>query len=190
MNVDYLHCLFKPVDVNARQKAYRDFLAGGFWKGLSARKRLLVGKCERCGLVERLQCHHKEYPKDWNDTTLEQLEVLCRGCHRKEHGLSGSWEPANFDRKMKALWVRLRYCTKDFQDVAGMEEQRELVSLVNYVDQKDELQAYFRTAAAMQTCKPSKQRWRRFRRQWMEGRLWLWAEKKFYRIEREVCDVG
>ncbi len=58
---------------------------------MSVRKRLEVGKCERCGSVRGLQSHHKFYRECWFDTKLEDLEVLCRGCHREEHGLGRMW---------------------------------------------------------------------------------------------------
>jgi len=70
------------------RQRYREFLKSDFWKELAARKRALVKKCERCGSKKSLQCHHLEYPKDWFQTTLEQLQVLCRQCHKKEHGIN------------------------------------------------------------------------------------------------------
>lgn len=70
------------------RQRYREFLKSDFWKELSAKKKELVKKCQRCGSKKSLQCHHVEYPKDWFQTTLEQLEVLCRRCHKKEHGIN------------------------------------------------------------------------------------------------------
>ncbi len=69
------------------QKAYREFLKTDFWKALSLEKRKLVGKCEECGSTENLQAHHVTYPKDWYDSTLEHLKVLCRTHHAKAHGI-------------------------------------------------------------------------------------------------------
>ena len=66
---------------------YRAFLKSEFWKELSGRKKASVGECERCGNVERLQCHHKVYRSDWYDTEEEDLEVLCSRCHKEEHGI-------------------------------------------------------------------------------------------------------
>lgn len=68
------------------RQAYRLFLRSEFWRALSAEKRRLVGKCEDCGKRERLQSHHWRYPANWFDTTLDDLRVLCRECHRKAHG--------------------------------------------------------------------------------------------------------
>lgn len=74
----------------AKQK-YRVFLGSKFWKDLSAQKRALVGKCERCGSAKSLQSHHKFYRAKWEQTTLDDLEVLCRACHRCEHGIVRVW---------------------------------------------------------------------------------------------------
>lgn len=68
------------------KQAYRLFLKSPFWIELSTKKRGLVGKCEKCGDKDRLQCHHWRYPKNWFDATLDDLVVLCRACHRKAHG--------------------------------------------------------------------------------------------------------
>lgn len=68
-------------------KKYREFLKSEFWRALSSRKKKEVGKCEVCGAKSGLQSHHIRYPRNWYDTRLEDLEVLCRKCHSKEHGL-------------------------------------------------------------------------------------------------------
>lgn len=46
-----------------------------------------VGKCERCGATRRLQGHHKlDYAKHpLFRASKENIEVLCRSCHKKEH---------------------------------------------------------------------------------------------------------
>ncbi len=35
-------------------------------------------KCEKCNAIENLEIHHKKYTNN-----LEDLEILCRKCHRK-----------------------------------------------------------------------------------------------------------
>lgn len=72
--------------MNARQK-YRQFLKSDFWIKLSKRKKNLDKKCSECGSVENLQAHHKFYRKDWFDTRIDDLVVLCRQCHESEHGI-------------------------------------------------------------------------------------------------------
>lgn len=72
----------------SRKAEYRAFLRTDFWKTLSQEKKDLVGECERCGSDNNLQSHHVKYPKNWFETTLDDLEVLCRKCHQTEHGIS------------------------------------------------------------------------------------------------------
>lgn len=72
--------------MNSKQ-AYRKFLQSDFWKTLSAEKRRLFPKCKECGSKKCLQSHHMRYPSNWFDTTLDDLIVLCRFCHAKEHGI-------------------------------------------------------------------------------------------------------
>ena len=67
------------------QRAYREFLSTDFWKEISAEKRRLVGKCEKCGSTRKLQAHHVRYPSNWFDTKLDDLQVLCRIHHEVEH---------------------------------------------------------------------------------------------------------
>lgn len=74
--------------MTSKQK-YREFLESDFWIELSAEKRDGVTKCEECGKGNGvLQSHHMFYRKNWYDTKLEDLVVLCRGCHRKRHGFA------------------------------------------------------------------------------------------------------
>lgn len=75
------------------KQLYRLFLQSDFWKELSSLKKSLVGECERCGSVNRLQSHHIRYPDNWYDTTLEDLEVLCRLCHWEEHHIGVVFYP-------------------------------------------------------------------------------------------------
>jgi 5-methylcytosine-specific restriction endonuclease McrA len=39
--------------------------------------------CERCGSDENLLVHHKDRDRTNND--LDNLELLCKSCHQKEH---------------------------------------------------------------------------------------------------------
>lgn len=71
----------------SRKREYREFLKSTFWKDLSAEKKRKHPKCRKCGARKNLQSHHIRYPKDWYETKLSDLEVLCRICHAKEHGI-------------------------------------------------------------------------------------------------------
>lgn len=90
-----------------RQKAYRKYLNGEHWKGLraSAIKRD-GGKCVRCESETLLQVHHLKYRGKLEDCTIDDLETLCRKCHRLEHGIG----PSDFDvevRRFKGMFLHL-----------------------------------------------------------------------------------
>lgn len=82
------------------QEAYREFLKSDFWKKLSDQTKARDGKCVRCDSAVNLQAHHVRYPNEWFDTKLEDLETLCRACHRAEHGYCA---PSEFDRKWREI---------------------------------------------------------------------------------------
>jgi hypothetical protein len=115
------------------QAAYREFLNSDFWKGISTQCKERDGNCVRCGSVKWLQAHHVQYPDDWYQTKLEDLETLCRECHRVEHGY-GPNEFANKwyeirghiwhqKRPPTALWVEFKsmmyfdFDTEEFADL-------------------------------------------------------------------------
>jgi|SRR6267378_2659601 len=91
--------LTKP-DYKAR---YREFLKTPFWVGLSREKTRRQPRCQRCGVGQRLQCHHKFYRQRWEDTQLGDLEVLCDGCHGKEHGVLTLKIPFSPSKRKKRL---------------------------------------------------------------------------------------
>lgn len=71
------------------KEAYGWFLSSSFWIGLSRKKRLMVGnRCERCGSTDRIASHHRFYRDHWFDVELGDLEVLCKTCHAREHGIA------------------------------------------------------------------------------------------------------
>lgn len=81
---------------------YAMFLESDWWIELSRRKRSMVGHCERCPATSALQAHHVRYPENWFDTRLEDLEVLCRDCHEKEHKITRVVFTPNTPRQAKA----------------------------------------------------------------------------------------
>ena len=72
------------------RELYSIFLESDWWINLSRKKRGMVGHCERCPSTDHLQSHHRFYRENWFDTLMEDLEVLCRPCHEKEHGISST----------------------------------------------------------------------------------------------------
>lgn len=69
------------------KELYLDFLLSDFWINLSRRKRELVPTCEKCGSSDALQAHHIRYTPNLFDVKMDDLVVLCRKCHEKEHGI-------------------------------------------------------------------------------------------------------
>lgn len=69
------------------KEAYLMFLKSDFWINLTRRKCKQAGRCNRCGSRKKLQSHHKFYRNHWFDTIIEDLECLCRNCHRNHHGI-------------------------------------------------------------------------------------------------------
>lgn len=72
--------------LSSGQKAYREFLKTKFWKSLS--RQCLIRdnfRCTRCKSKKKLQAHHIIYRKSWFDTLLEDLETLCKRCHKTQH---------------------------------------------------------------------------------------------------------
>jgi len=72
---------------------YYAYLHSPWW---TARKAALIRargyRCERCGVVDRLHVHHRTYERLTRELP-EDLELLCRWCHMREHGLSVEHEP-------------------------------------------------------------------------------------------------
>jgi 5-methylcytosine-specific restriction endonuclease McrA len=68
----------------SRQQQYLDYLESPEWWAL--RKRALQRanyRCERCGRQGALEIHHRDYG-NLGKEQLEDLEVLCPPCHRRE----------------------------------------------------------------------------------------------------------
>ena len=55
-------------------------------------------KCERCGSKNKLEVHHKHYKNIFKEEP-EDLELLCRRCHKKEHDIL---DKENHHKKVKA----------------------------------------------------------------------------------------
>jgi 5-methylcytosine-specific restriction endonuclease McrA len=72
---------------------YLEFLETPYWLELAARlKAQRDWTCERCKRRRppELNVHHKTYKHLGHEDPdhLDDLEVLCRECHRKEHGIA------------------------------------------------------------------------------------------------------
>lgn len=58
------------------------------WKFKTKIKRSLQPYCAKCGATKYLQTHHLTYKRFKNEAS-EDLEVLCKDCHKKIHGKVG-----------------------------------------------------------------------------------------------------
>jgi hypothetical protein len=63
---------------------YQDYLRSDHWR--TVRKFTLYRQptCEECGASDHLQVHHLTYD-NLGDENPEDLKVLCKGCHLKQH---------------------------------------------------------------------------------------------------------
>jgi 5-methylcytosine-specific restriction endonuclease McrA len=72
----------KPIKVFV---CYKEYLDSPEWAKRRIRKLKSVGwQCERCGVNQYLNIHHRHYNTLGNERNGD-LEVLCRDCHRLEH---------------------------------------------------------------------------------------------------------
>lgn len=72
-------------EFKARQHWYRNvYLLSEHWDKLRESKLKINPCCELCGKKKRLDVHHVRY-KNIYDVTVEDLQTLCRTCHRKFH---------------------------------------------------------------------------------------------------------
>ena len=118
-------------ELTKRQLKYRAYLATEHWASL--RLAALArdgGKCIRCGEEERLQVHHRVYRGRYEDSVLEDVETLCRKCHRLEHGIGPSDQESlaremehyfNYQRRPPiGQWLELRRLIKEQGDIFGL----------------------------------------------------------------------
>ena len=102
----------KNKGVDKRKRKYYDYLQSNEWQVKRNQLFDLRGRvCERCNkdLNGKIaDVHHKTYKNIFNEK-MEDLEVLCRPCHQKEHKNkrhSKDKKPKNklsFDKKCKML---------------------------------------------------------------------------------------
>lgn len=70
------------------QILYRQYLKSRHWWDLRRQAFKKYGyQCNRCPARHKLQPHHHTYRHPWELCTVDDLEILCRNCHRAEHGL-------------------------------------------------------------------------------------------------------
>ena len=67
---------------------YISYLKSDKWKSIK-RMMLIIkdNKCENCKSETALEIHHKTYKRLYKEK-YKDLQVLCKICHKKTHGIS------------------------------------------------------------------------------------------------------
>ena len=84
---------------------YREYMQSAEW---SAVRRIALHhsgrKCALCGSQRNLEVHHRNYEALFEET-LEDLTVLCRGCHSSHHGKIASLPPQSVQRWVESVAI-------------------------------------------------------------------------------------
>lgn len=68
-----------------------------------------INYCIKCGATKSLDVHHKD--GNWRNNNLENLVVLCRSCHMKDHNPKTECKVDGCNNKVKGYG----YCYKHYQ---------------------------------------------------------------------------
>lgn len=83
------------------KEAYKEYLKSSHWRWLRGEAIRFYGKkCSKCAATRNLQVHHHTYRHPWTTCTVKDVTPLCRGCHEKEHGLTGQ-KPVSKPRNIR-----------------------------------------------------------------------------------------
>jgi hypothetical protein len=105
--------------INDKREYYRtEYLHSEPWKQLRMQKICSVNKCENCGSSLCLDVHHLNY-KNLYDVELSDLQVLCRGCHIKEHDKEETLKKSKYVRIEEE--TRQEYLPTRGESVGNME---------------------------------------------------------------------
>lgn len=82
----------KPTPLLVRRLAniqeYREYLQSPHWKAFRQWALLARGdRCERCHRKDGIEVHHLAYARRGHER-LDDVVVLCQGCHRREHAIA------------------------------------------------------------------------------------------------------
>jgi len=71
-----------------RALPYNRFLSTAYWFAVSDRAKIKAGfRCQVCNRKGRIDAHHRSYQNHGSEHEhLEDITVLCRGCHALFHG--------------------------------------------------------------------------------------------------------
>ncbi len=170
------------------RERYQEFLRTPFWKDLSQRKIASVGKCEECGFHLHLQAHHRFYRKNWFDTQLEDLQVLCRTCHRIEHG-KNVWFP--FDIVAHAVEQYLNRMDQGSMS-PSWDNFKVMARLALDKDDVRKIEDLIRRRSGMRIGCHSEKLWESWlsKPRAVKDRWWHWAERTTKKLIQEAGYVG
>ena len=84
-------------------EAYQRYLGSSAWKEVSDERKSIDGyKCVCCGREDNLNVHHVVYPKNWEETTVQQLRTLCHDCHVLIHRIQEEYDKYSHTWKFTA----------------------------------------------------------------------------------------
>jgi len=70
-----------------RNQPYAKYLRTDHWKSFRAKVLDQRGmKCSECGIAKKIQVHHLHY-RNLGHELMSDVEVLCKTCHQKRHGV-------------------------------------------------------------------------------------------------------
>ena len=73
-----------------KRESYKTYIRSEAWRKKRQEVFALKGEwCDDCGTSSNLHVHHLTYDNLFNEK-MEDLQVLCKSCHEKEHGRSFS----------------------------------------------------------------------------------------------------
>ena len=68
-----------------KQLAYKNYLNSVTWRHIRQEAvKFYNGKCVKCGDIG-VDVHHIFYPEQWGQETVQDLQLLCRDCHKFAH---------------------------------------------------------------------------------------------------------
>lgn len=76
----------KPKKGKPARVDYYDYINSKEWSEKSRQFRKETGKCEMCGSMKKLQCHHLHY-RTLGREKRKDIQVLCHTCHMKVHNI-------------------------------------------------------------------------------------------------------
>ena len=80
-------------------------------------------KCEKCGATKYLQVHHKHYKNIFKEEP-EDLEILCKFCHQKQHNKTPKKSKKPKVKKRKLSKRQMRHQQKLISKQKKMKKQK------------------------------------------------------------------